>query len=146
MNMLSRMEHRSRQVLPAIAAIAMLVMMSSMIPARARAETAAGGHAAAHATPAISPDHALAQLMAGNARFVAHAPTHPNQDAARMHELAEGQHPVAVVLCCADSRVGPEMVFDQGLGDLFVVRVAGNIADPATIGSIEYAVENWAPR
>src|SRR5207248_7711581 len=56
--------------------------------------------------------------------------------------LAKGQHPFAVVLTCADSRVAPELVFDQGLGDLFVLRVAGNITDPFTLGSIEYAVEH----
>ncbi len=57
-------------------------------------------------------------------------------------ELAEGQHPYAIVLACADSRVAPELIFDESLGKLFVVRVAGNVADPVVLGSIEYAVEH----
>lgn len=85
---------------------------------------------------------ALAQLKAGNARFVAGKPAHPHQSAKRVKELAAGQKPEAVVLGCADSRVPPEVLFDMGLGDLFVVRVAGNVAEPATTGSIEYATEH----
>jgi len=98
--------------------------------------------AADHAAPAISPEKALEQLEAGNVRFVAHTPQHPNQGADRVRELAAGQHPIAVVLSCSDSRVPPELVFDQGLGDIFSIRVAGNIASGDGIGSIEYAVEH----
>jgi carbonic anhydrase len=119
------------------AAAAILVALAMAPAARAQHAEAAG-----HEASAVSPDQALEQLMAGNARFVAHAAKHPNQGAARMQELTGGQHPIAVVLSCSDSRVGPELVFDQGLGDVFVVRVAGNIADDASIGSIEYAVEH----
>ncbi|HEY4484757.1 MAG TPA: carbonic anhydrase, partial [Nitrospiria bacterium] len=90
----------------------------------------------------LNPDKALTMLMEGNARYVEGKMLHPNQAADRMGELAKGQHPFAVILGCADSRVPPEIVFDQGLGDLFVLRVAGNIADDAVIGSIEYAVEH----
>ena len=120
------------------------LLVATAVAVLAIAPFARAQHAATpgHGAPSVSADQALEQLMAGNARFVAHAPQHPNQSAARVHELAGGQHPIAVVLSCADSRVGPELVFDQGLGDLFVVRVAGNIADDATIGSIEYAVEH----
>lgn len=84
----------------------------------------------------------LERLRAGNARYVSGAATHPNQSVERRGELAQGQKPFAVVLACADSRVAPEIIFDQGLGDLFVVRVAGNVVDNATLGSLEYAVEH----
>ena len=84
----------------------------------------------------------LKELMAGNERYCAKAMTHPHQSAARRTELAKTQHPFAVVLGCADSRVPPEIIFDQGLGDLFVVRVAGNAPSDEVIASIEYAVEH----
>lgn len=87
-------------------------------------------------------DEALAKLMAGNQRYVRHVQQHPHQSLARRKELGKGQHPFAVILGCADSRVAPELLFDQGLGDLFVIRVAGNIVDDAILGSIEYAVEH----
>ncbi len=82
----------------------------------------------------------VARLLAGNRRFVAGRLTHPNQSPQRRTHLAGGQRPFAAILSCADSRVPPEVVFDEGLGDLFVVRVAGNIADPPAVGSLEYAV------
>jgi carbonic anhydrase len=90
----------------------------------------------------LSADEALARLMAGNRRYVRHEEQHPDQSLARRKELRAGQHPFAVILGCADSRVSPELLFDQGLGDLFVIRVAGNIVDDAVLGSIEYAVEH----
>jgi len=93
---------------------------------------------------APGPDEALKRLIEGNQRFVAGAAQHPDSSAERRTEVAAGQHPIAIVLCCADSRVGPEVVFDQGLGDIFVLRNAGNILDDHTIGSIEYAVEHLA--
>jgi carbonic anhydrase len=77
--------------------------------------------------------------MAGNARFVGGRMAYPNQNAARRNELTRGQKPFAVVLGCADSRVPPEILFDQGLGDLFVTRDAGNTADEVVLGSVEYA-------
>lgn len=101
---------------------------------------AAVAHAAPAADAALTPEAAMARLMAGNARYVAARATHPNSDAARRRLVAAGQHPFAVVLACADSRVAPELVFDQGLGDLFVIRVAGNVVDDAVLASIEYAV------
>lgn len=91
---------------------------------------------------AVAPDAALARLREGNQRFVAAAVAHPDQTAARRTELVAGQHPFAVVLTCADSRVAPEILFDQGLGDLFVIRNAGNLLDDHVIASIEYAVEH----
>ncbi|MFI0425092.1 carbonic anhydrase [Spongiactinospora sp. 9N601] len=90
--------------------------------------------------PAPSPADALELLLAGNRRFVAGAPQHPNQDAARRAETAPGQRPFAVVFGCSDSRLAAEIIFDQGLGDLFVVRTAGHVAGPEVLGSIEYAV------
>lgn len=85
---------------------------------------------------------ALDLLKTGNARFVSGALT-PKDDYARLREkLSAGQQPFAVVLCCSDSRVSPEIIFDQKLGDLFVIRNAGNVVDEVVLGSIEYAVEH----
>jgi methyl-accepting chemotaxis protein len=81
---------------------------------------------------------ALQSLQQGNARFISGHPTHPNQDAERRAEVAKGQTPFATILTCSDSRLPAETIFDQGLGDLFVVRVAGNVAKTDEIGSIEY--------
>ncbi len=87
---------------------------------------------------AETPDEALARLRAGNARFVAGQSLAPHRDMARLKEVAAGQKPFAAVLGCADSRVPVEIVFDQGFGDIFVTRIAGNVADPAVIGSLEF--------
>lgn len=96
-----------------------------------------------HAAPAApSPDAVLKQLKAGNARFVAGKSVHPDGSVARRGTLTKGQAPKAVILGCSDSRVPPELVFDEGLGDLFVIRVAGNVADPVNLGSVEYAAEH----
>jgi carbonic anhydrase len=82
----------------------------------------------------------LARLLEGNNRFAADQSSYPHQDMARRAEIVAGQNPFAIVLTCADSRVPPEILFDQGLGDLFVVRTAGNVVDEIALGSIEYAV------
>ena len=92
--------------------------------------------------PALTSDAALTRLLEGNQRYMRHGERHPDQSSARQKELLGGQHPFAVILGCADSRVPPELLFDQGLGDLFVIRVAGNIVDDAILGSIEYAIEH----
>jgi carbonic anhydrase len=97
---------------------------------------------AAEPKGALSAPDALAKLAKGNAAFVAEALRHPDQTGARRTKTAAGQNPFAIVLCCSDSRVPPEVLFDQGLGDLFVVRVAGNVADDLGIASIEYAAEH----
>lgn len=100
---------------------------------------------AALAQPAeapVSTDQALAKLLQGNQRYVRHKEQHPHKSLARRKSLVGGQHPFAVILGCSDSRVPPELLFDQGLGDLFVIRVAGNIVDDVVLGSIEYAVEH----
>ncbi|MCB9497775.1 MAG: carbonic anhydrase [Fibrobacteria bacterium] len=101
--------------------------------------------AEAHASPSgasLTPDEALARLLEGNRRFVANKSFHPNETPEAREKLAKGQNPFAVILGCADSRVPPEVVFDFGLGDLFVIRVAGNIVEDAGVGSIEYAIDH----
>jgi len=90
----------------------------------------------------LSSEQALKRLLAGNARYVKSGLRHPRQTTERRIELRGGQRPFAVILGCSDSRVPPEVIFDQGLGDLFVVRVAGNIIDPVVLGSIEYAASH----
>ncbi|TFV60018.1 carbonic anhydrase [Mycobacterium sp. PS03-16] len=90
--------------------------------------------------PNTSPVTAWKALKEGNERFVAGRPEHPSQSIEHRAGLAEGQHPTAVVFGCADSRVAAEIIFDQGLGDMFVVRTAGHVIDSAVLGSIEFAV------
>jgi carbonic anhydrase len=90
----------------------------------------------------IHGESALQRLLNGNLRYVANYLQSPGQHAERRTQVAEGQNPFAAILCCADSRVPPEIIFDQGLGDLFVVRVAGNVVDDEILGSLEYAVEH----
>ncbi|MFD0597168.1 carbonic anhydrase [Catellatospora coxensis] len=81
----------------------------------------------------------------GNRRFAEGRARHPHQQPRRQHQLAAGQQPFVITLGCADSRVAPEILFDQGLGDVFDNRVAGNIADEVVTGSIEYALEHFRP-
>jgi carbonic anhydrase len=122
-----------------------------------------------HADQAIvPPGEAMSRLKEGNGRYTSGNQQHPHESSEdrrllatnsyenaslifpdmtkRREELAKSQHPFAVVLSCADSRVPPEIVFDQGLGDLFVVRVAGNVIDDHALGSVEYAVDHLAVR
>jgi len=87
-----------------------------------------------------TPAQAWAKLARGNDRFVAGDYSHPHQDAARRDSLTDGQTPFAVFFGCADSRVAAEIIFDRGLGDLFVVRTAGHVIDPGVLGSIEFGV------
>lgn len=84
-------------------------------------------------------DRALATLLAGNQRYVNNQLMHQHQTRSRFQEVAQSQQPIACILGCADSRVPPEIIFDQGLGDLFVIRVAGNGLNDAVLGSIEFA-------
>lgn len=95
-----------------------------------------------HHEEGLGATEALEKLKAGNARYAAGRMSHPDETPARRAELAEGQRPFAVIVGCSDSRVPPEIVFDQGLGDLFVVRSAGNVMDTILTGSVEYAVEH----
>ena len=84
----------------------------------------------------------LQKLKAGNERFASGRPTHPDETLKRIRELKKGQHPFAILVSCSDSRVPAELVFDQGLGDIFSIRTAGNIMGDYELGSIEYAVEH----
>ena len=90
--------------------------------------------------PRTSPVTAWKSLKEGNERFVAGQPAHPSQSIEDRARLAHSQTPTAVLFGCADSRVAAEIIFDQGLGDMFVVRTAGHVIDAAVLGSIEYAV------
>lgn len=88
-----------------------------------------------------TPAEAWQALKAGNRRFVEGTVAHPNQDAARRADLTEGQRPFATFFGCSDSRVAAEVIFDQGLGDLFVVRTAGHVVGPTELGSLEFGAE-----
>ncbi|MCE0536233.1 carbonic anhydrase [Kineosporia rhizophila] len=108
----------------------------------------AGSAAAATSTPTAepvpaTPEAALRRLLKGNRRFVTGHARHPDQSLAHLHELAAGQHPFVTTIGCADSRVSPEILFDEGLGDVFDNRVAGNIVDDLLLGSTEFAVEEF---
>ncbi len=105
-----------------------------------------GALAADPATPSVGPDEALLRLKAGNERFAQTKVSEGKPVAARRRETAQGQHPFAVIIGCADSRTAPEIVFDQSIGDLFVIRTAGNLVDDYALGSIEYAVEHLGTR
>src|SRR5215212_8475214 len=86
---------------------------------------------------------ALSRLQEGNRRFVANQTNPDSLDHARRRALAAGQEPFAIILGCSDSRVPAELVFDQGFGDLFVIRVAGNIVAPSQVGSVEFAAARF---
>lgn len=113
------------------------MLVAAIAPAVLKVEAA---NANTQASPNITSDAALQKLMEGNRRYIKQKRTFPDQARSRIVEVAKGQHPFAIVLCCSDSRVVPEILFDQGLGDLFDIRVAGNVLDDAIIGTMEYAV------
>jgi carbonic anhydrase len=102
--------------------------------------------AADPALPSVGPVEALARLKAGNARFVDRSVSASKPTAERRAETANGQHPFAIIVGCADSRTSPEIIFDQNIGDLFVIRTAGNLVDNYALGSIEYAVAHLGSR
>lgn len=93
-----------------------------------------------HNSENLSAEESLEKLVQGNKRFVELKQKHPDEDKKRRKEMLKGQHPFVVILSCSDSRVPPELIFDQGLGDIFEIRNAGNVLDEHVIGSIEYAV------
>ncbi|MFI5046772.1 MAG: carbonic anhydrase [Acidimicrobiia bacterium] len=127
-----------RDALRAMAVTAGAVTAASVMP---HGVLDAADALAATSTPptSLTPDQAIARLAAGNRRFVNGDLRHPRRDGRRRAAVAEGQAPYAVVLGCADSRVPPEVIYDEGLGNLFVVRIAGNTAtDPYVLGSVEY--------
>lgn len=111
---------------------------SHAAPAPAHAPAAMHGKEAGP----VYPVEVLKSLLEGNKRYAASQMESPNCDSARRAEVAQAQHPKAIVVSCSDSRVPPEIVFDQGVGDLFVVRTAGEVVDDVALGSIEYAVEH----
>ncbi len=111
-----------------------MAVAAGLVGAWGRTVWAAGDAPAANA---ISPDEALQRLMDGNARYAANAPV-PRDYAAGRAARAQAQHPIAGILACADSRIPPEIAFDQGPGELFVVRVAGNFVNDDLLASLEY--------
>ncbi len=119
--------------------IASLLLLSLALHAQ---PMAASEH---HAAASVAPDHALELLLEGNKKFAQQGMVkHLDQMASvkRRTELAKGQQPFAVIIACSDSRVSPEILFNKGLGEIFVIRVAGNIVGPHELGSVEYAVEH----
>jgi carbonic anhydrase len=102
--------------------------------------------AAEPSAPSVSTEAALANLKEGNARFATHEVSAGKPHAAKRAETAQTQRPFAIVVGCADSRTSPELIFDHNIGDLFVVRTAGNLVDDYALGSIEYAVNHLGAR
>jgi carbonic anhydrase len=93
------------------------------------------------AVPPIDPDAALKRLLEGNQRFLKQQRTYSDQSFQRLQQVSQAQHPFAALLSCADSRVPPEVLFDEGIGDIFDIRIPGNIVTAETLGSLEYATE-----
>jgi carbonic anhydrase len=121
-----------------------LVAGAGLLAGATPAAAATTSTSATHPEPPVrGPAAALARLVAGNRRFITGHLRHPHQSLEDLHELAAGQHPFVITIGCADSRVSPEILFDQGLGDIFDNRVAGNIVDDLLLGSIEFAVEEF---
>jgi carbonic anhydrase len=114
----------------------------SATPSQAADPHDAAKDAAEKPAQGLSGRQALDRLLAGNKRFLADVTSRAHHGTTRRDAVAAKQHPVAVVVCCSDSRVPPELLFDQGLGDLFVVRTAGNVIDALALGSIEYACDH----
>ncbi|MEH2209315.1 carbonic anhydrase [Nostoc sp.] len=131
------MERRDFLKLGMTGAFGMMLSASDLLW---RVEQAKAAEIPSTSTESLTPDAALQKLIEGNQRFIQHHPQYPDQSELRLHEVAQAQHPFATILSCADSRVPAEIVFDQGIGDIFDVRIAGNIATHEAIGSIEYAV------
>jgi carbonic anhydrase len=133
----------SRRKFMTLAAAGLTLANSARLLAGSR-EEAAQKDAASSKTPApVGADQAWHDLLDGNSRFDKGQPTGPRRSPEDFHALAEGQYPHAVIVSCADSRVAPEILFDVGVGDIFVVRVAGNVVEGAGAivkGSIEYAI------
>ena len=124
----------SQAIQAAIIAIAIIVVIAGGTPL-------ADEHAAS-----VSASESLRLLLEGNQRFIDGKMTHPNQTPERRVEISKGQHPFAAILACSDSRTAPEVIFDRGLGDIFVVRVAGNVADQVVIESLDYSVKHLGVR
>ena len=118
-------------------------IMEKLVATLGMVAMAAGLAYASTGTPSVSADEALQKLMDGNKNYIENKLTNAaHSDAATRTSLAKSQKPYAIILTCSDSRVPPEILFDKGLGEIFVVRVAGNVPDPVVLGSIEYAAEH----
>ncbi|MEW6087225.1 MAG: carbonic anhydrase [bacterium] len=116
---------------------ALVVSINSLVIASEKEETGHGG--AHHSEEGVTPDAALGRLKEGNKRYTSF--NFGNKDwKAKLEEVYNGQKPYAIILSCSDSRVAPEYIFDAGLGEIFIIRTAGNVVDPVVLGSIEYAV------
>jgi carbonic anhydrase len=122
--------------------LAIVALLATEAATLAQSNASAGIRQAAMRTSSTTGNGAIIELMEGNKRFVKNRLQHPHQDTVQVHKVSGTQHPKAIVLTCADSRVAPEIIFDQGLGDLFVIRNAGNVVDNDVLGSIEYAIEH----
>jgi carbonic anhydrase len=127
-----------RNFLALLASSGTAAALGAYAPGVVRATSTTPHGSSTTASNKLTPQEALKELLDGNKRFVAAKAEHPDQTADRRTEVAQGQHPIAIILSCSDSRVPPEILFDQGLGDLFVMRTAGNVLDNAVLGSIEY--------
>lgn len=127
-------------------AIAVCAAEQHQAASAAKPASAKAGPDKVHAAPAassnLSADDALRKLVVGNQRYISATQSHPDQTIERRMDIASSQKPFAIIVSCSDSRVPPEVVFDQGLGDLFVIRTAGQVVGDLEIGSIEYAVEH----
>ena len=121
-----------------LAGAARTLSLTAVVAGAARAAEKPTGVPAAAASTVHTADEALARLIEGNDRFMDGETTHGSHPAPRRIEVAKAQMPFATILCCDDSRVPPEVVFDRGLGDLFVVRTAGHVVDDAVLGSLEF--------
>ncbi len=115
-----------------------LIIVLALVVAATGLAFATAGH-----DPDVTPDEALQRLVDGNKRYVENQMTGGKLcDVTTRTSLAKSQKPYAIILTCSDSRVPPEIIFDKGLGEIFVIRVAGNIPDPVVLGSVEYAAEH----
>lgn len=119
---------------------AALGVAAAAVPFGDRAFAAAPPNPAVPAPPSLTPDQALEALKRGNREFLAGRAAVPDQDGRRRLEIAKAQYPIAVLVSCSDSRVPPELLFGRGLGELFIIRNAGNTIDTVAMGSLEYAV------
>ncbi len=115
------------------------LMLNSLVGTVSAKDSPAASASHAEA-PSVSPDAAIAKLIAGNNRYASNSTSAGKPTAKARAATAQSQHPFAIVVGCADSRTSPEIIFDQNLGDLFVIRTAGNLVDDYALGSIEYAV------
>ena len=123
-----------------ISSAALGLAAAATAPLASRASAAAPPDVAAPAPPSLTPDQALAALKQGNRDFLSGRPIRQDTDGRRRLEIARSQHPIAVLVSCSDSRVPPELLFGRGLGELFIIRNAGNTIDTVAMGSLEYAV------